>query len=316
MNPNAIFIITIAMLGVATIHMLTDAIDKNESKHMNDPDKFRRQAAVVAIGNEEDSNNDGDFSVFESYYDDGINSTNHNDTTSSANYSADPFSVSYYYHSENTTTPTEYSSESETNKIFYFAITHSSNTDRGLVNASIATWCRRVVGRPVVWYSNKAQPGVDHVISFDGVRLCLIFKLDAFFLMHFNPFQEDSTENITFRMAAVWRHVAQNYGGYEWYARFWDDNYVVVKDFEDIIKRHNPNLPIEIGRLADFSTNQLIRVGEERNNPLSALLYVDGGAGSMLSHEAMRRLTMGMDICIEEVDPKVFTCAWRCEVLS
>ena len=133
--------------------------------------------------------------------------------------------------------------------------------------------------------------------------------------MHFKPFQEDSTENITFRMAAVWRHVAQNYGGYEWYARFWDDNYVVVKDFEDIIKGHNPNLPIEIGRLADFSTNQLIRVGEERNHPLSALLYVDGGAGSMLSREAMRRLTVGMDICIEEVDPKVFTCAWRCEVL-
>jgi hypothetical protein len=113
-------------------------------------------------------------------------------------------------------------------------------------------------------------------------------------------------------MAAVWKHVAANYPGYRWYARFWDDNYVVVEHFEEISEDYDHRTPIEIGRLADYAKNELVRVGEA--NSSSAFLYVDGGAGSLLSHEAMLRLTGGMDRCLSAIDPSTFPCAWRCEV--
>ena len=118
------------------------------------------------------------------------------------------------------------------NLVFYFAVTHSANIHSKL-DASLRTWCRRVylhTGRNVIWYSNAPDPRIDHVISYN---------------------EKDESDTITYRMALIWKHVSENYPDFKWYARFWDDNYVIPSTFEALIpSSFNVSSPLEIGRLA------------------------------------------------------------------
>ena len=52
-------------------------------------------------------------------------------------------------------------------------------------------------------------------------------------------------------MALIWKHVSENYPDFKWYARFWDDNYVIPSTFEALIpSSFDVSSPLEIGRLA------------------------------------------------------------------
>jgi len=183
-------------------------------------------------------------------------------------------------------------------KVFYFAVTHASTIDKR-IDASLQTWCARVLaytGRKVIWYSNAPDPRVDHVISIDGT---------------------DSYANITWRMIATWKHVEQNYPGFSWYSRFWDDNYVIPETFEGI-SMPDENMPLEIGRLAVVGSGKLVSIGTELSTSLVAPLYIDGGAGSLLSKSALKLMIGGMDQCeswLLESAQQEFSCAHGCEDL-
>ena len=167
------------------------------------------------------------------------------------------------------------------NLVFYFAVTHSANIHSKL-EASLRTWCRRVylhTGRKVIWYSNAPDPRVDHVISYN---------------------EKDETDTITYRMALIWRHVSENYPDFKWYARFWDDNYVIPSTLEALIpSSFDTDEPLEIGRLALANEGgRLAPVNSEALVINQAMLpYIDGGAGSLLSHGGMRRMVDGLDEC-------------------
>ena len=52
-------------------------------------------------------------------------------------------------------------------------------------------------------------------------------------------------------MALIWKHVSENYPDFKWYARFWDDNYVIPSTFEALIpSSFDVSSPLEIERLA------------------------------------------------------------------
>ena len=59
--------------------------------------------------------------------------------------------------------------------------------------------------------------------------------------------EKDESDTITYRMALIWKHVSENYPDFKWYARFWDDNYVIPSTFEALI---NVSSPLKIRRLA------------------------------------------------------------------
>lgn len=184
-------------------------------------------------------------------------------------------------------------------KVFYFGITHHSTIDTRL-DAALSTWCARIhafTGRKVIWYSNRPDPRIDHVISIDGI---------------------DAYVNITQRMMAVWKHVSQFYPGYDWYARFWDDNIVFPETFEDSLTDLDPNEPIEIGRLAKYPSGELVSPNNEENAAQESKLYMDGGAGSLLSRSAFEIFTQNMDVCKEwlwETQPEYACTPWCEDVL-
>ena len=164
--------------------------------------------------------------------------------------------------------------------VSYFALTHSSNINSRL-DACLSTWSSRVqkhTGRRVVWYSNAPDPRIDHVISYRPM---------------------DDLDTLTRRMALVWKHVSENYPGFEWYARFWDDSYVIPATFEELIPASfDVNLPLEIGRLSLSQENgRFVPVGQENLINASQHPYIGGDSGPLLSRGGMERLVNGMDEC-------------------
>jgi hypothetical protein len=182
------------------------------------------------------------------------------------------------------------------NEVFYFAITHHSTINSRL-DASLRTWCSRVLaltGNKVIWYSNKPDPRVDHVVSYDD---------------------HDAYGNITWRMMAIWKHVARNYPDFSWYARFWDDNIVFPETFQQLLVGENSEEPIEIGRLAKYPSGQLVKPGGETAASLESKLYIDGGAGSLMSRAAFHLLTSNIEQCkgwLQENEAE-YSCAFACE---
>jgi hypothetical protein len=206
--------------------------------------------------------------------------------------SAETDGTDIYIHSGRSST----TSPRRANEVFYFAVTHHSTINSRL-DACLRTWCSRVLaftGNKVIWYSNRPDPRIDHVISVD---------------------YDDPYSNITWRMMAIWKHVAKNYPDYLWYARFWDDNIVFPETFELLLTGQNSDEPIEIGRLAMFPSGQLVKSGEEAAAASLSKLYIDGGAGSLMSRAAFHLLTTNMDQCeswLQEVVSE-YSCAFACE---
>ena len=156
--------------------------------------------------------------------------------------------------------------------IFYFGVTHSSSNGR--VEVAKATWADPL---QVVWYSNEARPGVNHVVS--------------------NP-SGNAYDQLTWRMMLIWKHVYENYKGYDWYARVWDDNYIIQDTFESLVKGYSPDELVEIGRLGR----------------LKGHVFVGGGAGSLLSRAAMKLWSERIDECRAQLqEMKTIPCAFACE---
>ena len=111
--------------------------------------------------------------------------------------------------------------------------------------------------------------------------------------------ENDEYDTLTHRMALIWKHASEKYPDFKWYARFWDDNYVVPSTFEALIpSSFDVSSPLEIGRLALANEGgRLVPVDTEHLITEAMHPYIDGGAGSLLSHEGMTRLVDGLEEC-------------------
>ena len=105
--------------------------------------------------------------------------------------------------------------------------------------------------------------------------------------------------SVGYRMALIWKHVSENYPDFKWYARFWDDNYVIPSTFEALIpSSFTVSSPLEIGRLALANEGGLlVPVTSEALINEAMHPYIDGGAGFLLSHGGIKCLTDGPNVC-------------------
>ncbi len=140
--------------------------------------------------------------------------------------------------------------------IFYFGITHSS-TIRIRLESALKTWANSL---KVVWYSDKPDQYVNFSVSAP---------------------EGNTYDVITWRVLLVWEHVYTHFPGYDWYVRVWEDNYIIRETFEALVDDHNPDDPVEIGRLGRHDGH----------------VFIGGGASSLLSRAGMRIWSKGIDDC-------------------
>jgi hypothetical protein len=175
-------------------------------------------------------------------------------------------------------------------KIFYYGVTHHTSYKKALVAQNI--WGKRLnPPNGIVWYINKyivndskAESDLRaHVISYYG---------------------DDVYNNITHRTLLIWEHVWKTYPSYQWYARVWDDNYIIKENFEEIISGKNYNDMVEYGRVGYFE----------------GLPFIDGGASSLISATAVREFVNRIDECRQIIEEQVHSenknwreCAYYCE---
>ena len=70
----------------------------------------------------------------------------------------------------------------------------------------------------------------------------------------------------------------------EWYLKADDDSYIVMDNLRDFLSQHNPDDPLQFGSKLKGANGQIVQHG-----------YMSGGAGYVLSKEALKRLvTMGL----------------------
>ena len=105
--------------------------------------------------------------------------------------------------------------------IFYFGVTHHTTYFKAI--AAQETWGKRLnFTNGIIWY-------VDKYIKDCSFLNCVIISNNG----------HDEYNNITQRMLLIWKDVWKHYPHYKWYARVWDDNYIVKENFEDTIKNKN-----------------------------------------------------------------------------
>ena len=97
--------------------------------------------------------------------------------------------------------------------------------------------------------------------------------------------EKDESDTLTYRMALIWKHVSENYHDFRWYARFWDNNYVIPSTFEALRPASfDVSSPLEIGRLALAKEGgRLVPVDTEHLINEAMHPYIDGGSSSLLS---------------------------------
>jgi len=96
----------------------------------------------------------------------------------------------------------------------------------------------------------------------------------------------------------IYKHVYENFAGYDWYLRAWDDNFIFPDAVAAIAANHNASKPMEIG-LSDYgrSGNWCHDASYSRFRVTKSSLLIPcprgfnmGGAATLLSAAALRML--------------------------
>jgi hypothetical protein len=126
------------------------------------------------------------------------------------------------------------------------------------------TWERQLPA-PIVWYTDEYDPVIGGHIT-----------------------TRQPYKNVTWRFLEVYRHVAHHYccsQGYSWYIRTWDDSFLFMNNILSLVARHDPSLPVELGRM--HGTPSPVHTP-----------FVDGGASSLLSRAGVALLRNRCDDCM------------------
>lgn len=107
---------------------------------------------------------------------------------------------------------------------FYFGVTHPSTIHKA--KAMQRTWITKL--KSFAWYSTEPDSDLNpHVVPWPG---------------------GNEYSKITYRSLLVFKHVWENYPGYDWYVRQFDDTYVFPERLEKIVTNMDPNKGIVVGR--------------------------------------------------------------------
>eukprot|EP00744_Colponema_vietnamica_P008921 GILI01012709.1.p1 GENE.GILI01012709.1~~GILI01012709.1.p1 ORF type:complete len:303 (-),score=-14.70 GILI01012709.1:462-1370(-) len=162
--------------------------------------------------------------------------------------------------------------------VFYFGVTVPQYHDK--VPACQETWSPRLRPGGIVWYSTAPDPRFNpHIVLVP---------------------QGDGYSIVFFRMLAIWKHVWENYPGYDWYSRVWDDVYIIKENVEELIKHRNGTAElVELGRVATAAGHT----------------FVGGGATSLVSAAAVKALVDHIDECYPYIQtfPELGFCHWHCD---
>ena len=85
----------------------------------------------------------------------------------------------------------------------------------------------------------------------------------------------DVYDELSTKVFLTFRDVFQRYNNYEWYLKADDDTFIFVDNLRDFLRDKNPESPVTFG----YNFNLYVQDG-----------YHSGGAGYLLSHNALERL--------------------------
>lgn len=84
----------------------------------------------------------------------------------------------------------------------------------------------------------------------------------------------------------MYKDVHTNFPDYDWYLRTWDDTYIVPTHIYKVLNAYDASESIEVGRLGSHAWHGRTEV------------FVDGGAGSLMSASAFRTFGSNLDQCM------------------
>ncbi len=93
-------------------------------------------------------------------------------------------------------------------------------------------------------------------------------------------YNAEKYSKLTDKMFRAYKYIYKKYSDYDWYLKADDDTFIFMDNLRDFLKSKNSSIPINFGRNWNIS----VESG-----------YESGGAGYVLSREAMMRLGEALD---------------------
>lgn len=100
------------------------------------------------------------------------------------------------------------------------------------------------------------------------------------FLLHPDGLHNDEYSKLTDKVLLSFRNIYKKFNGYDWYLKADDDTYIHVENLREFLKDKDPKQPVTYG----YDFKLLVDHG-----------YHSGGAGYLLSNEALNRLGSSLD---------------------
>ena len=145
-------------------------------------------------------------------------------------------------------------------KLLIYGLTWSEGHDRVV---QIERAFEKYLRAPIVWYSDTPD--------------------DRF---HPRIVSKASYPIVTWRCKEMYKDVHTNFPNYDWYLRTWDDTYIVPTHIYEVLNEYDASQSIEVGRLGSHAWK-----GREE-------VFVDGGAGSLMSASAFHTFGSNLDRCM------------------
>jgi glycoprotein-N-acetylgalactosamine 3-beta-galactosyltransferase len=93
-------------------------------------------------------------------------------------------------------------------------------------------------------------------------------------------YNNENYSQLTDKMFGTYKYIYKKYSNYDWYLKADDDTFIFMDNLKKFLRSKNSSIPINFGR----NWNILVESG-----------YESGGAGYVLSREAMMRLGEALD---------------------
>jgi len=175
--------------------------------------------------------------------------------------------------------------------IFYFAITHHDEKYRKRALSSDRTWGQLCCPRGLMWYSTQPDPALRNVTVLV-------------------PPKGSRYDDVYYRVLLIYQHVYEQFGGYDWYVRAWDDNFVFPDVVEEVASSYDANELLDVGYTEAGRSGDWCHSKDYNDFAISnTSLFVPcpkafnfGGPTSLLSGAALRKLGPALfTVCPSEV---------------
>lgn len=181
-------------------------------------------------------------------------------------------------------------------KIFCFILTHEKKLERAKIVGD--TWAKKCDNFKFIL---KIPDNIkdDSIINFGMIKRDDFGGVELNNLLEPPGIKNDTYRKLTDKVYSAMRYIFLKYPYYDWYLKADDDTFIFVDNLKKFLSTQNASSPVSFGH----SFNRGIQYG-----------YHSGGAGYVLSNEAMRRigssLSMNFEFCpnrkFEDLD--VSTC--------